>query len=133
MPKILTNVKDDICRVTRQMMADEGYVNLNVRSVAGKCGIGMGTIYNYYHSKEEIVAEIVVEDWNIILRRMDQAIRTGRDPMVRLESVFGLLQEFITGFHGTWFQKHRRTRKSCDAAGMITGISLQNGLTPLPG
>jgi AcrR family transcriptional regulator len=118
MPKILNNVKDDICRVTRQMMADEGYENLNVRSVAGKCGIGMGTIYNYYHSKEEIVAEIVLEDWNVILRRMDQANRVGREPMARLESVFGLLQEFIVGFHGTWVQMSMASGTPPDNQGM---------------
>jgi AcrR family transcriptional regulator len=114
MPKILTNVKDDICRVTRQMMADDGYENLNIRAVAGKCGIGMGTIYNYFHSKEEIVAEIVVSDWNVILRCMDQANRSGREPMEKLESIFGLLQGFIVGFHGTWVQMSIASGKSSD-------------------
>ena len=116
MPKILTNVKDDICRITRQMMADEGYENLNIRAVAGKCGIGMGTIYNYYHSKEEIVAEIVLNDWNVILRCMDQANRNGREPMARLESIFGHLQGFIAGFHGTWVQMSMASGKSPDQA-----------------
>jgi len=104
MPKILANVKDDICRTTRRMLEENGYGDLNIRAIAGRCGIGMGTIYNYFRSKEEIVAEIVLEDWNLILRRMDQANRQIGEPMKRLSAVFALLQEYISGFHGTWMQ-----------------------------
>ena len=114
MPKILTNVKEDICRTTRRMLDEEGYESLNIRAIAGKCGIGMGTIYNYYHAKEEIVAEIVMGDWNLILRRMDQSVRAPGEPLAKLSAVFGLLQEFIVGFHGTWMQMSLASEQAPD-------------------
>lgn len=105
MPKLLPNLKEDICRTTRQMMAQEGYASIGIRSIASRCGIGMGTIYNYFSSKEEIIAEILLEDWNVILRRMDQANRTHTLPMERLAAQFVLLQEFLGVYHGPWIRQ----------------------------
>lgn len=105
MPKLMPNLKEDICRTTRQMMAQEGYPGIGIRSIASRCGIGMGTIYNYFSSKEEIIAEILLEDWNVILRRMDQANRTYTLPMERLSAQFALLQEFLGVFHGPWIRQ----------------------------
>ena len=105
MPKLLPNVKEEICRTTRLMMAQEGYDAIGIRSIASKCGIGMGTIYNYFASKEEIIEEILLEDWIVILRRMDQVNRTMTLPMERLSAQFALLQEFLAVFHGPWIRQ----------------------------
>ncbi len=102
MPKILVNVKEDICNNTRLMLREEPYESIGIRSIATKCGIGMGTIYNYYRSKEEIIAEVIVSEWNVILRRMDVAIKGEPDSVKRLENIFVLLQEFIRNFHSVW-------------------------------
>ena len=91
MPKLLPNVKEDICRTARQMLAEENYADFSIRNVAVRCGIGMGTIYNYFSSKEEIVAEILLADWHVVLRRMDQANRAPGLPMERLETHYCLL------------------------------------------
>ena len=104
MPKVLTNVKDDICRVSRQMLAEEGYEKFSIRTVAGKCGIGMGTIYNYYSSKDEIIKETVMNDWEIMLRRMDHSNRTATKVDEKLASIYACVREFVIGFHGTWIE-----------------------------
>ncbi len=105
MPKVLPHVRDDICRTARQMLAEENYADFSIRNVAVRCGIGMGTIYNYFASKEDIVADILLADWDVILRRMDHANRVTASPLERLETHFGLLREFLAIFHGAWLRQ----------------------------
>ena len=39
-------------------------------SVANGCGIGVGTVYNYFSSKDMLIASFMAEDWLIRLKRM---------------------------------------------------------------
>lgn len=104
MPKLIINVKEDIIKISREMLKKEGYDQVCIRSIASNCGIAPGTIYNYYKSKDEIITEIVLDDWEIIIRRMDQIIRNDIPPIERLEKIFCLLKEFVIDFHGVWLE-----------------------------
>ena len=37
---------------------------MTIRSVAKACGVGVGTVYSYFSSKEDLVATHLLEDWN---------------------------------------------------------------------
>lgn len=102
MPKILTNVKPDIYKATKQMLNQDGYDKLSIRGIAKECGIGMGTIYNYFKSKDEIIIEIVLDDWNMVLKRMDNVIESDKSVMEKLTIVYKQLNEFVSGYHGMW-------------------------------
>lgn len=114
MPKILNNVKEDICRVSRSMLSEEGYENLSIRNIAKNCGIGMGTIYNYFKSKDDIIFDIIMEDWTTILGRMDRSIKSDMPMIDKLESLHNLLKEFVGGFHGMWMDMATSKAKKTD-------------------
>ena len=46
-----------------QQIEESGYGTMTIRSVAKACGVGVGTVYNYFSSKEELVATHLLEDW----------------------------------------------------------------------
>jgi len=106
MPKNLNNVKEDILLVTRELLKETGYSDLNIRKIAAQCGVATGTVYNYYTSKNQIIAEILLNEWNLMLRRIDQ--NTKSSPMVidKLEIMFNELNNFMINVHGAWFQTH---------------------------
>lgn len=103
MPKNLTNVKEDILLVTRQLLKDEGYSNLSIRKIAAKCGVASGTVYNYYNSKNEIIVEILKNEWNLMLRKIDQNTKTLCNTVDKIENMFNELHYFMTNVHGFWF------------------------------
>ena len=59
MPKIVENVRQRILLEAKKQLEETGYGNMTIRSIASGCGIGVGTIYNYFSSKDVIVASFI--------------------------------------------------------------------------
>ena len=106
MPKNLCNVKEDILLVTRQLLKEVGYSDLSIRKIATQCGVATGTVYNYYNSKNEIIVEILLNEWNLMLKRIDQNAKSVSEVIDKLEIMFNELNYFMTNVHGYWFQTH---------------------------
>lgn len=90
--------------VTRKLLIEEGYGKLNVRRIASKCGIAIGTFYNYYKSKQEIVEEILKTEWNMMFRRVEQGSRADMSLIERLEIIYNELSVLMSDVHNIWFE-----------------------------
>ena len=51
--------KEDLIRRSKEIVKEEGIVFLNMRKLALKCSISLGTIYNYFSSKEELISSTI--------------------------------------------------------------------------
>lgn len=67
MPKILENPRERILEEGKRVLIESSYNDLNIRDIVKKCGIGIGTFYNYFKNKDELVTEIFMRDWKIIV------------------------------------------------------------------
>lgn len=63
--------KEEILRVSRALIQEQGWAALNIRSVAAACGVSVGSIYNYFNSKAELVGETVESVWHEIFHQPD--------------------------------------------------------------
>ena len=79
MPKIIEGAKEMILECTRKHLSETGYTSLSLRLIAKECHLGVGTIYNYFPSKDDLVAHIMLEDWFKCLSEMDRHIDTAKD------------------------------------------------------
>lgn len=73
MPKIIEDAKEKILETAKKQVLENGYRNVTIRSVAKECQIGTGTIYNYFPSKDVLVASFLLEDWLKELHRLKKA------------------------------------------------------------
>lgn len=73
MPKIIEQLYDKIIEVTKEELEVVGYDNLKLRNIANKCDIAVGTIYNYFKSKEYLVAIILSAEWNTSIEELKNA------------------------------------------------------------
>ena len=64
MPKIIENLESRLMDEAKKQLEQSGYSALTIRSVAKACGVGVGTVYNYFPSKEALVATHLLSDWN---------------------------------------------------------------------
>lgn len=58
--------KEAIMQVCRQIVAAKGLPALNMRLVADECHIALGTLYNYYSDKNELLIATVESIWKDI-------------------------------------------------------------------
>jgi AcrR family transcriptional regulator len=60
--------KEEILAACREIVSQEGLPALNMRAVAKKCGVALGSLYNYFPNKEELVLETIGSVWRDIFR-----------------------------------------------------------------
>ena len=92
MPKIIENVREQLLTEARRQIAERGYSKTTIRSVAGACGLGVGTVYNYFRSKELLIASFILEDWRRCLQQMDNLPKD--EPHVLLRGIYKALLDF---------------------------------------
>lgn len=61
--------KEEILRISRELIWREGWSAVNIRSVAAACGVSVGSIYNYFESKSALVGAAVESVWCEIFHR----------------------------------------------------------------
>ena len=72
MPKIIENLESKLIQEARRQIAEIGYSAMTIRSVAKACGVGVGTVYNYFSSKDELLATYLLEDWKQCLATIQE-------------------------------------------------------------
>ena len=48
------------------------YDNFSIRSIAKDCGIAVGTLYNYFKSKDELLVAVIDEHWCKMIGEVDE-------------------------------------------------------------
>lgn len=96
MPKIIKNLRERIVEETHRQVDEVGYGATSIRSVAEAVGIGVGTIYNYYPSKDVMVATYIGQDWRETVDTTIREIAVIGDSDVR--GVLGTTYEAVVAF-----------------------------------
>lgn len=65
MNKVVTS-KEEILAASRELVLEKGIMSLSMRSVAEACGVAVGSIYNYFPSKAELLSAAVGSVWGEI-------------------------------------------------------------------
>jgi AcrR family transcriptional regulator len=92
MPRIIENLREQLLLEAKRQVSELGYHGVTVRSVAGACGVGVGTVYNYFDSKEMLIATLLLEGWKKHLDKMS-ALPTD-EPRERLYGIYRALSDF---------------------------------------
>jgi len=95
-PKIIENVRGQLLAEAKKQIEERGYAATTVRSVASACGVGVGTVYNYFDSKEMLIASFVYEDWKQALSQM-QSLPCG-EPRPLLKGLYDSLTQFAAKY-----------------------------------
>ena len=104
MPKILDGVHDSLLSAARAQLLSGGYQALSLRALARECRIAVGTIYNYFDSKESLVAHVIAADWQITRDRMRDLCEAAPSIPDGICAIFTQLQEFELLYAGVFSQ-----------------------------
>ena len=121
MPKIIEHLEQRLIEEARQQAAQGGYSAVTIRSVATACGVGVGTVYHYFASKDELLAAFLLADWKDCICRIQQVGEGAQTPEPVLECICAQLQSYL--------EKHRSVFRDEAAAAVFGGaIGKYHGL-----
>ena len=88
MPKVSAEhkeaVRDRLLEATRRCLTRKGYEGTTVRDIAGEAGVSIGTLYNYFASKEDLIEALSEHVLGGDLRQLGA-----------VDDLVGLLREFV--------------------------------------
>lgn len=113
MPKIIENLQQRLMDEARKQMETSGYSAMTVRSVAKACGVGVGTVYNYFPSKDALLASYMLSDWNVCIATIHAVSETSTTP----ESVVRCIYDQLLSYAG----RHRNLFQDASAAATFAG------------
>lgn len=105
MPKIIENVREQLLNEAKKQVVEKGYGKTTIRSVAKSCGLGTGTVYNYFPSKDMLIASFLAEDWKECLCQIEPHTSNELGDVVK--SIYDSLVSFM--------EKHRVLFRDSDA------------------
>lgn len=83
--------KEEILKASRELVRQEGWSAVNIRSVAAACGVSVGSIYNYFGSKTELVSAAVESVWCEIFHRPEDTA-VFRDTQACIRWIYGRME-----------------------------------------
>lgn len=104
MARTIENPKELIMKKAKEILFTEGYSKLSMRALAKSCDIAIGTFYNYYPTKKDLIIEMMEEHWNQCFERLNIIMESQEDFYIKLFKIHEILKEFITSFKQVWLK-----------------------------
>lgn len=73
-----------------------------MRALSKACDIALGTIYNYYPTKKDLVVEMMTDYWQNYLDSVGDIVNSDTELYLKLNNVFNELEVFIKNFRQYW-------------------------------
>lgn len=101
----IKNLKQHILNSAKCIAEKDGIGKINMRLVASESGIALGTIYNYYKTKGDIIADIITEFWRLAFAEIDFPTLFKLEFEDALEQVYDKLLNYLNSFKQNWLEQ----------------------------
>lgn len=116
MPKIIEDLEGQLIAEAKKQLEQNGYSAVTIRSIAKGCGVGVGTVYNYFPSKGSLIATHLLEDWRGCVRAIEHTASCSEVP----RPVVLCIYEQLRGFAGRHEAIFRDEAAAADFAGSFS-------------
>ena len=113
MSRIIENPEQLILSKAKEILYNEGFKKFSMRNLSEKCGIALGTIYNYYSTKEELIIQIMTDYWKENLYILEDILNSNDTLYIKLNEIFNKLNIFIKTFRAVWLKPELYENPDC--------------------
>lgn len=101
----IQNLKEHILDSAKILAEKQGISNINMRMVANESGIALGTIYNYFPTKGDIIAAVVADFWKAAFASINLTALRQVDFVTALELIYFELLNYLHTFKENWLEQ----------------------------
>src|SRR6476660_9370914 len=88
MPRVKTNSKkEEILEAASRVFADREFHEVLIDDVAAQAGVGKGTVYRYFRTKEELYFETILQAFDELSATLAEGVLEETSPTRRLERI----------------------------------------------
>jgi AcrR family transcriptional regulator len=102
MARMMPNPKRAIFNSAKELLDNQGYSSLSMREIAKRSGVALGTIYNYFPNKQELVQDMMIVHWIEFTEKQAAIANSQLGIYVRLYTFFKEFSAFVGTFRQTW-------------------------------
>ena len=100
----LITTREDILNISKRFILENGLASFNIRTIAKECGISVGTVYNYFSSKSELIIATVDSVWTEIFEPID-SMETSNNFAEAIQYMFATIENGNSKYPG-FFSTH---------------------------
>lgn len=130
MPKIIKNLPSRLIEEAKRQIGEVGYGATTIRSVAQACGVGVGTVYNYFASKDALLASYMLADWNQCIIAINAVSAYSESPQPVLRCMFDQLTAYAQR-HQSVFRDESASASFASSASQYHALLRQQLAQPL--
>jgi len=104
----LLDKRTEIFNSARELFYSQGFKDTNISDIAKMTGIGVGTFYKYYSSKEELFCEIYLKENHELKKYLLETVDLDQDPVL---SVSKFVTQNITAINSNLILKEWYNRE----------------------
>jgi AcrR family transcriptional regulator len=83
-----TNRRDTLLKIGERLFARNGYRDVSIRDITSSAGLGMGSFYTYFPSKEAFYSHILDGIELRGMREVEKRVNSFHSPLFRLKALF---------------------------------------------
>lgn len=102
MPKIIPELRKRFVAAARRRVLEGEDHDVTIRQVARDCDTAVGTVYNYFPSKEALITAVMLEDWQACCADMEADARAQQTALSALAAITAALRRFTARYAPTW-------------------------------
>lgn len=118
MNKAVTS-KEVLLEIARDIAYHEGIGKLNIRRVAADGGVAIGTVYNYYPSKGDLISDVMEDFWRNVFHGSHFDVESD-DFLLSLQEIYRRLKENLSRFRQEFLEEVTSMNSGTQMTGKTT-------------
>lgn len=100
-----SNQKEIILSSAKQIALKQGITKINIRSIAQKSGISVGTVYNCYPTKADLLVAVIEDFWSEAFEKINFKTLDGKNFYEKIQEVYKNLYAYLHNFKENWLEQ----------------------------
>lgn len=111
MPKIIEDIETKILNAAYELFNEGGWESIDMRKIAQKAGVGVGTLYNYYKNKNQLFIKVLKLSWQDTVYKLEKAMKMPNETLEKVNLFIKILHEDLNTRKGIDCELRKTTSK----------------------